>query len=492
MSGRVSCQTFPGDFPCDPSQDCHILERMFDSLKRSVVEESSVASELYDLPEDERRRRVEAADRRIGTLASHINAATCELLDELADLVGAGGWSDHGAKTPEEWIGWRCGITRSDAHTFVRMALKLPELPRIREAFRAGKLSYWQVRALLPIATPEIEERLLEMARYTTAAQLARLTRAYKGMLDRAELERTNERHRTRSLNYFFDDDGFLNIRGKLSPEDGALFIRALEAAVDELKDDLPEDDQPVAWDAIRADALVEMTRRALAGPGSSAAGAAARPASVPEVIVHVDLRSLIEGSGDRCELEDGPVLASETVRRLACDATIQTMLKDGDKPLDFGRRQRTAPPRLRRALEERDRTCRFPGCDRKAFLQAHHHVPWPHLGPTNPANTMLLCFFHHRLVHEGGFKVVGLPDGELDFYTPDGKLLPRAPHLPGGDARQLILEHRDHKKMIGHRNCTTQWEGKQPNYADCVDALLASGGMLALSKARGDPIADP
>ena len=445
--------------------------------------DTSPVGELYDRPEPERRRVIAERDRRIGELASHINAAHAELLLELGDFVSAGGWADHGAKTPEEWVGWRCGITTGDARHFVRIAQRLPELPMISAAFTTGRLSYWQVRAMTPIATPEIEERLLMLARYCTASQLQRLVRAYKGCLDRAELDRANERHAQRGLDYHFDEDGFLVVRGRLSPEDGAVFRSALEAAADQIRDELPDDPgEPLSWSQVNADALVELARRSQAADGD---GGTAR---VPEILVHVDLPSLIEGSGERCEIGDGPVLASETVRRLSCDAEVQAIFEDGDKALDLGRKKRSTPPRLRRALEQRDLTCRFPGCNRRRFRHAHHVRHWTRdKGTTKPANLMLLCSFHHRLVHEGGYTVVGNPDGEVDFVMPDGTLIPRVPDMKDGSPHALITEHERRKLPIDDRTCTTLWDGEKPNYADCVDALLSQTGMLALPK-RGSP----
>ena len=319
-------------------------------------------------------------------------------------------------------------------------------------------------------------------------AQLQRIARAYKGCLDRAELDRANERYAERSLTYHLDEDGFLVVRGRLSPEDGAVFVTALEAAADAIRNELPDNlQEPQPWTQTNADALVEMSRRSQAAHAD--ADVAVAGAAWPEVLVHVDLPSLIDGSGERCEVDDGPVLASETVRRLCCDASVQAMFEDGGKVLDLGRKRRTTPPRLRRALEQRDVTCRFPGCDRKRFRQSHHIVHWTDTkkGETKKSNLILLCFFHHRLVHEGGYSVLGNPEGEVDFVKPDGTVVPRTPERPNGDPRRIIEEHERRRLKIDDRTCTTLWDGEPPNYADCVDALLAQNGMLALPK-RGSP----
>src|SRR5438046_8547882 len=114
----------------------------------------------------------------------------------------------------------------------------------------------------------------------------------------------------------------------------------------------------------------------------------------------------------------------AETSQRLACDATRVVMRHDADGRItEVGARTRTIPPALRRALEHRDRGCCFPGCGRP-FGQGHHIRHWAHGGPTTLSNLALLCRRHHRAVHEEGYQVERLPDGELRFRRPDGRLL--------------------------------------------------------------------
>ncbi len=465
----------------------HNIEHMFASREP----ESQDLAVRDDLPEPVRKKRARDHDRRIGELGSHVNAAMAEVLLELGEFIALDGWHDDGAKTPEDWVVWRLGVTPSDARSHVRIARRLNELPTIAASFRKGELSYWQVRAMMPVATPEIEGELLNIARYSTAGQLQRIVRAYKGCLDRAELEHAQERHRHRSLNYFFDNDGFLVVRGRLSPEDGAILAEALNEAERSLRAEMPKTgasgEVPTA-EQISADALVEVARGGLAAlRGETDA------ARIPEVTVHVDVRSLIDGTGDRCEIADGPVLASETARRLTCDAEVQALFESDGKVLDFGRRRRTAPPRLRRALEQRDLTCRFPGCNRKRFREAHHIVHWTRTattrgkGKTKPANMMLLCSHHHQLVHEGGYSVVIEADRSFTFLRSDGTPVPQSPATGGGSPKELVERHRRQQLRITPDTGTTLWDGYAPNLAACVDALLAQGGMLAIPR-RGSP----
>ena len=148
------------------------------------------------------------------------------------------------------------------------------------------------------------------------------------------------------------------------------------------------------------------------------------------QVMVHCDAATLAaEGEPGRSDL-DGIRVSAETSRRMACDAAVVAMVhaKDG-AVLSVGRRTRTIPPHVRRALEERDRGCRFPGCACR-FTEAHHVKHWADGGETSLKNTLLLCRRHHRAVHEGQVKVSVNSDGTVLFFTPKGRTLVDAPKL--------------------------------------------------------------
>ena len=143
----------------------------------------------------------------------------------------------------------------------------------------------------------------------------------------------------------------------------------------------------------------------------SLAAGAAGRSgAERYQVVVHVDA-----GEGASV-LEDGPALAPETAERLACDASLVEIVERDGVPLSVGRRTRTVPPAMRRALQARDRRCRYPGCENRRFLHAHHIRHWADGGETKLDNLVLLCSRHHRFVHEAGYSIHACGGGELEF----------------------------------------------------------------------------
>jgi hypothetical protein len=170
-------------------------------------------------------------------------------------------------------------------------------------------------------------------------------------------------------------------------------------------------------------------------------------------VVVHVDADTLAGDDGGGCALDDEAAVAPETARRLACDASVVTMSERNGRLLSVGRKTRSIPPALRRALLARDGRCRFPGCDNRLCVDGHHIEHWVRGGATNLDNLLLLCRRHHRLVHEGGYSV----DQEGRFYDPWGQRVPPVPNAPPGDAEQLL--RHDHARTIGPRTCASECE---------------------------------
>ena len=181
--------------------------------------ENSPGSELtLDQLEDE-----------IAQLASHIYAGTCRWLELIAELDRRGDFSESGSGSCAEWLAWRCGLMPRSAREHVRVARRLSELPLIHAAFSRGEISYSKVRALTRVADEGSERELLELASHLTAAQLDKAVRCYR----RVTNAEANDLHANAYLGWHWDGDGSLVLRGRLAPEDGALFLRALEAGRD-------------------------------------------------------------------------------------------------------------------------------------------------------------------------------------------------------------------------------------------------------------------
>jgi hypothetical protein len=403
-------------------------------MKATVVEMARAHAE-------ERWEGQARLEEELATLGAHINAATARFLELAWGLLGEGAVSDD----PARWLAFRFGIAVREARELLRVAEALAELPAIRAAFSKGELTFSKVRALTRVATPASEESLLELAGALSASQLERALRAFR----RIQAQEAAEAHELEYVSYHFDEDGSLYLRARLPAEDGTLLVRALEAARERVwerrREETAAEDPATKEEAVAArafepprslqvEALVELARSALDSTEE-------RSSERATLVVHVDALTLADDRAGRSELENGPVLAPETARRLSCDAeTVAAIERDG-LPLSLGRRRRTVPPSLRRALEARDEsTCCFPGCENRRHLAAHHRTHWAHGGETSLDNLVLLCFHHHRLVHEGGYAIEDDPAGGLRFRNRHGVLCPSVPpRPPPGSAHELV-----------------------------------------------------
>ena len=372
----------------------------------------------------------EHLEEGIVDLAARISAATCRWLQLVAEFDRRGAHEEMGFAQCATWLAWRCSIAPRSAREHVRVARALKELPLVREAMERGELTYSKVRVVTRVATPDIEEDLVELALQATAAQLERLARAYGRAMNVEDEQRIFDR---RHLTYEWESDGSLTVRGSLTAEDGALLLRALEAGREAIQDASAELDGSAEpridrREPINADALVLMAESLLAqGPAARTGGERA------QIVVHVDEAAL---SGDatttphRCELEDGAPVAVVTARRLSCDASRVTMVAGDSGPTQIGRKTRTVPAGMRREVRARDGGCAFPGCMHRRWVDNHHIIHWARGGETSRENLVQLCRLHHRLVHEGGFTVERLGDGRFLFRNPYGLVIESSPRL--------------------------------------------------------------
>jgi hypothetical protein len=178
------------------------------------------------------------------------------------------------------------------------------------------------------------------------------------------------------------------------------------------------------------------------------------------QIVVHVEAETLIHSAPGRCELEHGPSIASETARRLSCDASVVRILENGQgEPLSVGRKTRVIPPGIRRALNARDKGCRFPGCPFKRYVDGHHVKHWCHGGETSLANLLTLCRFHHRLVHEGKVVIQPLDDGAFRFVKPNGQSFD-SPMPPRTDWESLVAANDEQGIAITPKTAIANWTG--------------------------------
>jgi hypothetical protein len=177
--------------------------------------------------------------------------------------------------------------------------------------------------------------------------------------------------------------------------------------------------------------------------------------------------------------LEDGPHVTAETSRRICCDAGISPLITGkNSEPLSIGRKTRAIPAPMRRALQARDQGCRFPGCTHKHFIDGHHIRHWADGGETRLDNLVLLCRYHHRLVHEGGFGCERSATGQLVFRDQRNEIIgisgtvPALPMTSGNPKAQERIRNRLEELYIDATTCVTRWRGEPIDYPFAVELL--------------------
>jgi hypothetical protein len=359
-------------------------------------------------------------DELIGR-ADALHASACraqrKLLAVIAEVDRRQAWRESGARDTAHWVSIRYGVSSWKAHRWLAAAHALESLPRIADAFAAGELGIDKVVELTRFATPETESRLIAWAKGVSSGAIR-----HRGDLAvRQAAEDVAEVERTRSVSWWYYDEGRrFGLEADLPASYGPGVVRAIEREAARLPV-MPGEDGPHDVAARRADALVALC---------SAAGS---PGGVPDaatVVVHAPIASLVGGEAN-AEIEDGPVISPEAARRIACNARIQFVLEDdAGHPVRFGRMSREPSAAMMRQLRYRDRECRFPGCGSRRFTQAHHVVWWSNGGRTVLENLILVCWFHHRLVHEHGWTVARDPDGTVTWLGPGGARCRAGPPL--------------------------------------------------------------
>ena len=224
---------------------------------------------------------------RIAELSARIDAATYELLCYLREFDRQHGW--EGFRSCAHWLNWRTGLDLGAAREKLRVAAALAELPHIAAAMACGRLSYSKVRALSRVAGPATEARLLAVACGATAAQVERLVRGWRQADQAAQADGEQVRLASRMLSTQVDDNGMLLLRARLTPEVGAVLLRAVEAALEQVPAPAAGADgnEPTIAQR-RADALGLVAESALAGgldPGN--------PGDRFQVTVHVPADTL-------------------------------------------------------------------------------------------------------------------------------------------------------------------------------------------------------
>ena len=301
------------------------------------------------------------------------------------------------------------------------------------EAVANGRLSADQTRSVIRLATPETDAAVADDAVGRSAAELEHLVR----LATPPTKEDANEADRQRSFRWRDSADGkSVRLSGQLPTDAGATLAAALTRMAEQAGPDA-ETGLYEPFDSRCADALVELAGARLADDADP---------DRATVVVHVPAEWFgAKDDADLAEavaaaLDSGVPLASETLRRLACDARVQLVVEGpGHAAMARSAMEHTVPFWLRRQLRRRDGGCRWHGCRRTRGVHAHHIVWFSRGGPTVIENLVLLCRRHHRAVHEGGWSIEGDPAGDLRFIRPDGRVLDTRPPALRNDTREWL-----------------------------------------------------
>jgi hypothetical protein len=328
------------------------------------------------------------------------------------------------------WLSRRCGMSVTSVADRVCVGKQLESLPRIAEALRSGEISY-QSTALLCHLREQLgdkrelfdEEEMLGYARKHSVAALRYLCRYARhvadpdGFFNEAEADFSLRRLEISQM-----ADGMFCVDAILDPEAGAAVKTALESLAKRLG---PDDER--SHKQRMADSMNELVQHAM-DEGRLPRRHGVKP--------HLNVTTTLEGLKNEfgvppADLELSLPISTRTLDRLACDSTVSRVLLADSMVIDVGRATRVVSAPTRRALRARDHGCRWPGCDRQvSWSTPHHIVAWARGGPSNLPNLVLLCFFHHRLVHEGGWQVV---KAGRDFrFVPPDRVVFRRTRSPG------------------------------------------------------------
>jgi len=356
---------------------------------------------------------IDDLDRAIVTLSARINAETYELLVLIRQFDERAGWLKWGLGNCAEWLHYRCDLSMNAAREKVRVAHALKTLPEVAAAFATGDLSYSKVRAMTRVSGTHNENELLSFALKTTTARVEERCRELRcGTVD--SLGGAQRAFANRSLRVSRNAErGIMTITIELPLETGELVEKALDKARDDSMPSAEFVDE--SWSARQADAMVSMASLYLSGNAEKT-----RNTSDDYLVtIHVEQTALAAGIGRSS-------LPIESVKRLCCDghAVVIGEYENGE-PLNIGRKTRTVPTAIKRALVARDKSCAFPGCHHTRFVDAHHIQHWSAGGETSLDNLMLLCSQHHKLVHEGGFAIERDYQDRWFFKRPDGRAVP-------------------------------------------------------------------
>ena len=352
----------------------------------------------------------------------------CRLSAEVATVVGevhaTGAVSHDGAASTVAWLVAQLRLDHGQAAGLVRVGSALASHSEVAAALAAGEISVAAAEAVLS-GPDEAEKVLLDLARDVAPAQVRKAARYARYLAAPDEADRREAYlHAERGLTVATTVAGAVSVQGVFDPTAGEVIRAALAAYTAG-----PDPDGERTASQRRADAWTDICRVALCALDRPLAGG-----DRPQVTVTMSLDSLRGGRVPALLGTSGEPVGAGQARRIACDSSvIPVVLGSASEPLDIGRQTRVVPAGLRRAVWLPDGHCRFPGCDRPPqWTDVHHLRHWADGGATKLDNLILLCQFHHTLVHAGWTIHLDRVTGAVRVRRPDGAWL----HITGPPGR--------------------------------------------------------
>jgi hypothetical protein len=453
-----------------------------------------------------------ALGEQIAEQAVHLDAAMHRLLADLRRFDEAGGWHTQGFSSCAHWLSWRVGWDPATARERVRVAKALVALPKVEAALAAGTLSYSKARAITRVATPTLEPALLKYAEVCTASQLETICRKYQSVERRARNQgRPAPRAEERWVSAPTTASGMVCVKAMLRPDEAALLMQVIQQAARQCTQvaESPSADASAEPSTRqprfhRADGLMAVIQAYARGTSPDR--------SPIELIITAPAETLREPESEsEAKAEPDPrgtsipvvvvagtdtYLSPETTRRLACDCgLVEATVDPAGQPLSVGRKTRVIPAAIKRALLLRDRTCRFPGCDHRLFLDGHHLRHWADGGETKIENLALLCSLHHSYVHERGYQIIQRETGTLHFLDPRGNPVLAVPPRPSPQALgwpALRTANADQDLTAQTGRC--RWRGDRVDHRAAVNALfkVPQAAATPSPRLRDEDTADP